>query len=73
MSTCTFWYGDSDGAMSSRTSTLKLGTAQALEASALSCGLGSSLDMDLFVLAQAQITTPWYPTSKRHANPEVGP
>ena len=43
------------------------------KASAELCVLGMSDTHGLFSLAQAQIATPWYPTSKRQANPEVGP
>jgi hypothetical protein len=55
-------------------STLELGLARTQKASAASCVLGTSMDtVGLFALAQARrIQTPWYPTSKRHANPEVG-
>lgn len=47
-------------------------SARSLKAMADSCVQGTSLDSSLFALATAQIQTPWYPTPKRHANPEVG-
>lgn len=42
------------------------------KASGQLCVSGLSLDCGIFALAQAPVETPWYPTSKRHANPEVG-
>jgi hypothetical protein len=53
--------------------TLEARFARTLKASAELCVLGTSDSHGLFSLAQAQIATPWYPTSKRQANPEVGP
>jgi len=48
-------------------------SARTLEASAESCLLAASVESGLFAGLDTALIQPWYPTSKRHANPEVGP